>query len=98
MALFELLQESIRSTSDAASDFMESSKLKQKIRSEQKAVRGELQKLGEIYLNQLQEEGAEPGEEEKGILHAVPLWYSGTSLLPAPASHNPVPPWYGARW
>ena len=71
MALFELLQESIRSTSDAASDFMESSKLKQKIRSEQKAVRGELQKLGEIYLNQLQEEGAEPGEEEKGILERI---------------------------
>lgn len=71
MALFELLQESIRSTSDAASDFMESSKLKQKIRSEQKAVRGELQKRGEIYLNQLQEEGAEPGEEEKGILERI---------------------------
>ena len=71
MALFELLQESIRQAGDMAHDAMDTGKLKQKIRSEQKAVRGELQKLGDIYLKKLQAEGAEATPEEKEIMEKI---------------------------
>jgi ubiquinone biosynthesis protein Coq4 len=54
-----------------ASDARETMKLKQRIRNEQKAVRSQLQKLGEIYLKQLESEGIEPTEEEQEIMERI---------------------------
>ena len=81
MALLELLQESIRTTADMASDAMESGKLKQRIRGEQKAIRGELKKLGEIYLALLEQ--AHPQQRRKLLvfLSAVTVFTMALCLL-----------------
>lgn len=71
MALFDRISDMARNAGDRAQDALEMTKLKNKIGTEKKEIRLELEKLGDILAHKIDAGEIEPDDDMKNILSRI---------------------------